>query len=149
MFIFIAVQSGDCVGVCGNLCCIAGVVIDSRFLAFEYDVCLCKGCDGTCVFCLYCDVWSCRCSYMGSMSVSSCRCCMLVSCVHRVAVLSAACCMPCSLLMLVDHMEDQYYRTSLMTALQVAMSVSFCLPHPVDVSAFIISSDVCARTEML
>ena len=36
------------------------------------------------VFCLYCDIWSCRCSCMGSMSVSSCRCCMFVSCVHPV-----------------------------------------------------------------
>ena len=27
---------------------------------------------------------------MGSMSVSSCRCCMFVSCVHPVAVLNAA-----------------------------------------------------------
>ena len=41
------------------------------------------------VFCLYCDAWSCRCSCMGSMSVSSCRCCMFVSCVHPVAVLNA------------------------------------------------------------
>ena len=32
---------------------------------------------------------------MGSMSVSSCRCCMLVSCVHYVAVLNAAFCMIC------------------------------------------------------
>ena len=30
---------------------------------------------------------------MGSMSVSSCRCCMFVSCVHHVAVLNAAFCM--------------------------------------------------------
>ena len=29
------------------------------------------------------------------------------------------------------------------------MSVSFCLPHPVAVSAFIISSGLCACTEML
>ena len=29
------------------------------------------------------------------------------------------------------------------------MSVSFCLPHPVAVSAFIICRDVCACTEML
>ena len=55
--------------------------------------------------------WSCRCSCMGSMSVSSCRCCMFVSCVHPVAVLNAAFCMTCSLLMLVedvrvDHMEE-------------------------------------------
>ena len=36
------------------------------------------------VFCLYCDAWSCRCSCMGSMSVSPCRCCyvcvLCVSC---------------------------------------------------------------------
>ena len=48
---------------------------------------------------------------MGSVSVSSCRCCMFVSCVHPVAVLNAVFCMTCSLLMLVedarcDHMED-------------------------------------------
>ena len=36
---------------------------------------------------------------MGSVSVSSCRCCMFVSCVHPVAVLNAAFCMTCSLLM--------------------------------------------------
>ena len=48
---------------------------------------------------------------MGSVSVSSCRCCMFVSCVHPVAVLNAAFCMICSLLMLVEdvrgeHMEE-------------------------------------------
>ena len=32
--------------------------------------------------------WSCRCLCMESMSVSSCRCCMFVSCVHHVAVLT-------------------------------------------------------------
>ena len=32
----------------------------------------------------------------------SCRCCMFVSCVHPVAVLNAAFCMTCSLLMLVE-----------------------------------------------
>ena len=32
----------------------------------------------------------------------SCRCCMFVSCVHHVAVLNAAFCMTCSLLMLVE-----------------------------------------------
>ena len=40
---------------------------------------------------------------MGSVSVSSCRCCMFVSCVHPVAVLNAAFCMTCSLLMLVEY----------------------------------------------
>ena len=48
---------------------------------------------------------------MGRMSVSSCRCCMFVFCVDSVAVLNAAFCMTCSLLMLVedargDHMEE-------------------------------------------
>ena len=52
------------------------------------------------------------------LSVSSCRCCMFVSCVHPVAVL----CMTCSLLMLVDdargdHMEETYSRAGLITAL--------------------------------
>ena len=58
-------------------------------------------------------VWNCRCSCMGSMSVSSCICCMFVSCVHPVAVLKAAFCMTRSLLMLVeeargDHVEEAY-----------------------------------------
>ena len=47
---------------------------------------------------------------------------MFVSCVHFVAVLNAAFCMTCSLLMLVedargDHMEEAYSRAGLMTAL--------------------------------
>ena len=59
---------------------------------------------------------------MGSMSVSSCRCCMFVSYVHPVAVLNAAFCMTFRLLMLVDdasgdHMEEAYSRAGLMTAL--------------------------------
>ena len=56
------------------------------------------------------------------MSVSSCRCGMFVSCVHPVAVLNAAFCMTCSLLMLADdarcdHMEEACSRAGLMTAL--------------------------------
>ena len=55
---------------------------------------------------------------MGSVSVSSCRCCMSVSCVHPVAVLNTAFCMTCSLLMLVedaigDHTEEAYSRAGL------------------------------------
>ena len=57
-----------------------------------------------------------------SVSVLSCRCCMFVSCVHPVAVLNAAFCMTCSLLMLVEdargyHMEEAYSRAGLITAL--------------------------------
>ena len=58
---------------------------------------------------------------MGNMSVSSSRCRMFVSCVHPVAVLNVAFCIPCSFLMLVvdsggDHMEESYSRDGLMTA---------------------------------
>ena len=102
---------GDCVGVCGNVCCVAVIVKDSGlFEHWSVDVwcMLCKECDGYCVFCLYCDAWSCRCSCMGSMSVSSCRCCMFVSCVHPVAALNAAFCMNCSLLMLVEDARGEH-----------------------------------------
>ena len=51
---------------------------------------------------------------MGNASVSLCRCCMFVSCVHPVAVLNAAFCMNCSLLLLAedaraDYMEEALY----------------------------------------
>ena len=67
------------------------------------------------VFSICVDAWSCRCSCMGSRSVSLCICCMFVSFVHPVAVLNAAFCMTCSLLILVedargDHMKEAYSR---------------------------------------
>ena len=103
---------------------VAAVVKNSVFLSLgvlKYVVCLCRGCDGCCVFCLYCEAWSCRCSCMRSVSVSSCRCCMFVSCVHPVAVLNAAFCMTCSLIMVEDaigdHTEEAYSRAGLITAL--------------------------------
>ena len=40
--------------------------------------------------------------------ILSCRCCMFVSCVHPVAVLNAAFCMTCSLLMLVEDAIDDH-----------------------------------------
>ena len=59
---------------------------------------------------------------MGSMNVLSCRCCLFMSCVLPVAVLNAAFCMTCRLLMLVedargDHMEEAYSTAGLMTTL--------------------------------
>ena len=56
---------------------------------------------------------------MGSMSVSSCRCCMYMSCVHPVHPLFG---MTSSLFMLVEdprgnHMEDAYFTAGSMTAL--------------------------------
>ena len=58
----------------------------------------------------------------GSVSGLSCRCCMFVSCVHPVAVLNAAFCMTCSLLMLGedargDHTEEAYSRAGLIADL--------------------------------
>ena len=47
---------------------------------------------------------------MGSVGVSSCRCCMSVSCVHPVAVLNAAFCMTCSLLMLVEDARGHHMK---------------------------------------
>ena len=98
--------------VCGNVCCIVAVVENSVFSlgVLKNVVCLCRECDGCCAVCIVrrsavgARVW-------GSVSVSSCRCCMFASCVHPVAVLNAAFCMTCSLLMLVgdaidDHTEE-------------------------------------------
>ena len=48
---------------------------------------------------------------MANMSVSSCRCCMFVSCVHLVAVLNAAFCVTCSLLMLVEDARGDLLET--------------------------------------
>ena len=50
---------------------------------------------------------------MGSVCVSSCRCCVFVSVVHPVAILSAMFCVICSLLMFVsdvsgNHMVETY-----------------------------------------
>ena len=74
------------------------------------------------------------------MCVSSCICCVLVSVVHPVAILSAVFCVICSLLMFVsdasgDHMVETYSSMGLVMSLYVAMIVSFCFPHVVDVSA--------------
>ena len=65
---------------------------------------------------------------------------MCVSVVHTVAILSAVFCVICSLLMFVydasgDYMMETYSSMDLVMALYVAMIVSFCFPHVVDVSA--------------
>ena len=109
----------DCKVVCGKVCCVATVVKDSVFKIFgvlKYVVCLCKGCDVCCVFCLYCDAWTCMCSCIGMFRHADVVCLCLVSCV---IVLNAAFCMTCSLLMLVedargDHMEGGTYGRSLL-----------------------------------
>ena len=77
---------------------------------------------------------------MGSVCVSSCRCCVFVSAVHLVDILSTVFCVICSLLMFVydasgDHLVETYSSIGLIMAVYVARIVSFCFPHVVDVSA--------------
>ena len=53
---------------------------------------------------------------MGSVIVSSCSCCMFVSCVHPVSVLNATFCMTCSLLVkdaIGDHTEEAHSRAGI------------------------------------
>ena len=45
---------------------------------------------------------------MGNVSVSSCRCCMFVSCVHAVTVLNTAFYMTCSLLIRVEDARGDH-----------------------------------------
>ena len=76
---------------------------------------------------------------MGRVCVSSCRC-VFVSGVHPIAILSAVFCVICSLLMFVsdasgDHMVETYSSMGLVMSLYVAMIVSFCFLHVVDVRA--------------
>ena len=51
---------------------------------------------------------------MRSVRVSSCICCMFVSCVHPVEVLNAALCMTCRFLMLVEDAKRRPYRIGIL-----------------------------------
>ena len=63
------VGCSDCVGVCGNVCCVASIVEYIFCLGvLKYGVCLCRGSDGCCVFCLNCSACNCNYSCMGSVS---------------------------------------------------------------------------------
>ena len=66
--------------------------------------------------------------------------CVCVCCVHPVAILSAVFCVICSLLIFVsdasgDHMVGTYSSMGLVMAVYVAIIVTFCFLHVVDVSA--------------
>ena len=127
------------VGVWVNVC---GVVVCCLFLT--------SGCCSVVGdFCLICDACSWRCSLMGRVCVSSCICCVFVSVVHPVASLSVVFCVICSLLTVVsdangDHMVETYSCMGLVMALHVAMIVSLCFPHVLDVSALSICIVLCA-----
>ena len=63
---------------------------------------------------------------MGSVYVSSCRCCVFVSVLHPVAILSAVFCVICSLLMFVSdasgyHMTIWWKRTRVCVLLWVLL----------------------------
>ena len=120
----------------------------------KYVECLCRGVMDAVFFVCIVRRGAVGARVWGVFRVSLCICCMFVSWVYPVAVLNAAFCMTCSLLMLVevgigDHTDGAYSRAGLITALKVSMSVSFYLPHPVAVSVFMICRGLCARTEML
>ena len=105
-----------CVNVCGVVC----VVVCYLFLTSGCCL-LCSVCVGCCDFCLNCDACSWRCSFMGRVCVSSCRCCVFVSVVHPVAILNAVICVICSFLMFVsdasgDHIVDTFSRMGLVMA---------------------------------
>ena len=85
-------------------------------------------------FCLICDAYRWRCSFIGSVCVSSCRCCA-PSC-----FLGTVFYVIYSLLMFVsdasgDHMVKTYSSMYLVMALYIARIVFLCFPHVVDVSA--------------
>ena len=86
---------------------------------------------------------------MGRVCVSSCRCCVFVSVVHAIAMLSAVFCVICYMLLMFvsdasgDHMVETYSSMGLVMALYGAMIVSFCFAHVVDVSALSICIVLC------
>ena len=156
MFVFYACCC-DCVGVFGNVCCVAVVVKDSVFSlgVLTYIVCLCKGCDGCCVFiCLYCDAWSCSCSCMGSMSFFVMQ--MLYVCVLCASCGSSQSCILRNLQFANAGRRCKrlpYGRGILQSRSRDCFIGSHeCLllfTHRVAVSAFITCSGLCACTEML
>ena len=87
----------DCVGVCWNVFCVAAVVKNSGFLSLgvlKYVVCLCRGCDGCCVFCLYCEAWSCRRPYGRGIHLSRSHDCLID--IHECHLLfTPSCCSEC------------------------------------------------------
>ena len=115
---------------------------------------LCIGCDRCCVFCVYCEAWSCRGSCMESVSVSSYRCCMFVSCVHHVAVLNTAFCMTFSFINAGRGCKRRPYERGLLQSRSHNFLVGsheylLLFPDPVAASVFMICRGLCACTEML
>ena len=90
----------------------------------------------------------------GSVLVSVCRCCVLVSRVQPVAMRSAVFCITCSLFMFVyvmmgDQMVFAYSITGRVMVLYVASSVSFVLHQCVAVSDLRMLSEFLALSAVL
>ena len=66
---------------------------------------------------------------MGRVCVSSCRCCVFVSVVHPVAIVSAVCCVICSLLMFVSDASGYHMVTSTHTTHTISSTASTYAPH--------------------
>ena len=87
-------------------------------------------CSGWCAFCLSCGACSARFCVMGSMLVSSCKCCVIVSRVHPVVIRSTLFCTVCSLLVFVsdiigDKIVLPYSSVVRVMAVYVLSNVSF------------------------
>lgn len=83
---------------------------------------VCSVCCGCLAFCLSCEACSLRCRLTGKIFVSVCKCCVLVSRVQPVIVLSALFCViwilfVCVCEMMGDHMVLAYSRMGLVIVL--------------------------------
>ena len=92
-----------------SACCVVCIV---NIVCFMYLSCCgcnvtwCSVCSGWSDFCLSCDACSAMFCLMGSMLVSSCRFCGLVSRVHLVVMRSAVLYTVCSLLVFASEIID-------------------------------------------
>src|SRR6478609_1336027 len=97
--------------------------------------------------CLSCDAWSLNWVLSGSICVSVCRCWIFVSAVQPVMILSVVLWVVWSLLRFVSEMmgDQRVFPYSMMDQVMVfyvAISVSFCLPQVVEMSALTTLSDL-------
>ena len=114
------------IGICVDVCGVVYVAECCLLCCYVFGLCG-VGIFAVSVMC------TCKCYFMGNMCVSSCRCCVLVSVVHPVAILSAVFCVICSLLMFVsdasgDHMVETYLNMGLIIDLYVRVSFPFVFP---------------------
>ena len=88
---------------------------------------------------------------MGSMSVSSCICFMIVSCWHHVAVLNAAFCMTCSLLILSRMQEATIWKRHIIEPVSWVSPSGGPNPLAVSVLPFVVAFvvNVCDVCELL